>query len=106
MVDDQEIAKKAERIRIEGKDYAMVEIPDFMEWCEKKSSAGCTEAVIDHMLATSMFLLPEELKEVNENDFEEIYQNILSDFDWNKATVPKTHNRKHSVETNCPLELT
>ena len=81
MADDQEIARKAERIRNEGKDYAMGKIPGFMEWCEKKSSAGCAEAVLDHMLGMSMFLLPEDLAEINENDFEEIYEDILSDID-------------------------
>ncbi|MCW3110297.1 MAG: hypothetical protein JWQ09_4803 [Segetibacter sp.] len=78
---DRDIAKKVHDMQAKGKDYALVGLPGFLEWSNKKSSSGGNEAAIDHMLAMSMFLLPEEILSVSEDDFNEIYYDIISELE-------------------------
>jgi hypothetical protein len=81
MTDDIEIAKRVNDLQLKGKDYGLVELPGFKEWCNKKSSLGGNEAAIDHMLAMSMYLLPEEVSSVTDEDFDEIYEDIVGDLE-------------------------
>jgi len=81
LADDREIAKRVDDMQAKVKDYALVELPGFREWCNKKSSSGGNEAAIDHMLAISMFLLPKEVFSVNDDDFDDIYEDIVGDLE-------------------------
>lgn len=78
---DRDIAKKVHDMQAKGKDYALIALPGFLAWSNKKSSTGGNEAAIDHMLAMSMFLLPEEISLVSEDDFNEIYNGIVSELE-------------------------
>jgi hypothetical protein len=80
MKDVKEIAKHALEMRTKGKDYSLPQIPGFKEWAEKKSLAGGSEDAIDSMFSLSMYLLPEDLAEVTDDDFEEVYEEIVDDF--------------------------
>ncbi len=81
MNDDKKIATAALDMQARGKDYGLTVIPGFKDWCSKKSLEGGNEAAIDHMLAMSMYLLPEEVASVTEEDFEEIYEDIVDEIE-------------------------
>jgi hypothetical protein len=81
MKSPKEIAEEALLLQREGKDYVLTEIPSFKQWYENKSKNGGNESAIDHMFAMSMFMLPCELADVSDEDFNEIYEDILSDLD-------------------------
>jgi len=77
--DDINKAKLAHEMRTRGKDFAVVTLPGFSEWAQRQSGSGGNEAAIDHMLAMSMFLLPEEVALVTDADFDEIYQDLVEE---------------------------
>jgi hypothetical protein len=70
--DDREIARRSLDLQARARDYALVEIPTYQEWSERKLEQGESDAFIAHLDAMSMSLLPEEVATVNESDFEEL----------------------------------
>jgi hypothetical protein len=79
MTDDKEIAKHTLDMQARGKDYSLPQITGFKEWAEKKSSDGGSEDAIDSMFSLSMYLLPEEALALTDEDFDEMYDEILDD---------------------------
>jgi len=78
MSDDQEIARRALDFQARARDYALVSIPAYQEWSERKLNEGESPALIDNLGATSISLLPEEIGSVSESDFEE----MLAELKW------------------------
>ncbi len=80
MQDDKEISMQALDVQSRGKDYSLPEIPGFKVWAEKKSLSGASEDAIDSMFSMAMYLLPEEVAAVTDDDFNELYEEIIDDF--------------------------
>ncbi|MFZ6779650.1 hypothetical protein ACO0LD_22700 [Undibacterium sp. Ji83W] len=76
MKSDKEIATQAIDLQRRGRDYALIQIPAYELWSNKKLVEGESEALIAHLDATSMWLLPEEVQSVTESDFEELLSDL------------------------------
>jgi len=87
MVDDREIARRVLDVQVRARDYTMSEVPGYGEWSARKLAGGESEALIANLDARSMWLLPEELTAVTENDFEE----MLSDLKAEVANLERRH---------------
>lgn len=83
MPDDRELARSALRLQEEGKDYPMMKVPGYAAWAQRKLDEGESPALIAHLDATSMFLLPEELGSVGEEAFEELLQDLREEVEEN-----------------------
>ncbi len=81
MTDHKDIAKRTLDMQARGKDYTLPQIAGFKEWAENKSLNGGSEDAIDSMFSLSMYLLPEEALAVTDSDFDEMYEEIIEDFD-------------------------
>jgi hypothetical protein len=75
-MDDREIARRAVDLQARGRDYRLVDIPGYMAWSRRKLDAGESDALIAHLDATSMFLLPEDLPKVTDADFDELLEDL------------------------------
>lgn len=60
------------RFEREARDYRMFDLPGYLAWSERKLEEGVSETLLAHLDAMGMILLPEELAEVSEDDFEEM----------------------------------
>lgn len=76
MTDDREIARHAVELHARAQDYRLMDLPGYMEWSERKLKAGESPALIAHIDATSMWLLPEETVQVTEADYNEILDEL------------------------------
>ena len=73
---DREIARRAADLQLRGRDYALVELPAYSSWSERKLEEGESPALIAHLDAMSMFLLPEDVGSVGEEAFEELLEDL------------------------------
>jgi hypothetical protein len=76
MADDKEIARRALDFRARAKDYRLMDIPGYMEWSKRQLREGVSEALIAHLDATAMTLLPEELSTVAPETFDEMLEDL------------------------------
>ncbi|MBC3907153.1 hypothetical protein [Undibacterium umbellatum] len=76
MKTNEGIAATAIDVQKGERDYALLEIPAYMPWSERKLLEGESEALIAHLDATSMWLSPEQLQTVTESDFEELLSEL------------------------------
>jgi hypothetical protein len=76
MADDREIAKRALDLQARGRDYPLGQIPAYRSWSERRLREGESPALIAHLDATSIFLLPEEVTSVKEQDFEDMLADL------------------------------
>jgi len=53
-----------------------MELPGYMAWSERKLGQGVSGALLAHLDAMSMFLLPEEAAAVSDAAFEELLADI------------------------------
>ena len=83
MTADRDIAQRVAELQNRGRDYALIEIPAYMSWSERKLDAGESPALIANLDGSSMFLLPEEVAAVSEDDFEELLSDLKDEVgDW------------------------
>jgi hypothetical protein len=73
---DREIALRAADLQARGRDYALFELPGYGPWSERKLEEGESPALIAHLDAMGMFLLPEEVGSVSEGHFEELLEDL------------------------------
>jgi hypothetical protein len=66
MSDDREIARRSLDLQARARDYRLVDIPGYMQWSQRKLAARESQALIGHLDATSMWLLPEDLGHLSE----------------------------------------
>jgi hypothetical protein len=92
METDSEIAARVSVLQARARDYSLVEIPSYEAWSNKKNEAGESPAFIAHLDAMSMWLLPEELSEVGEAEFEELLQDIKSACEPQRFEVKPNHS--------------
>lgn len=64
-----------------AKDIPLVEIPGYMEWANQMLDEGKSAILIAHLDSTSMCLLPEEIAEITENDFNEMLIDLENEFE-------------------------
>jgi len=76
IMNDRDIAARAADMRTRARDYALIEIPSYAAWAKKQLDQGESEALIAHLDATSMWLLPEEVAGVAESEFEELLSEL------------------------------
>jgi len=74
--DDREIARRALDFQARAKDYALVSIPAYQEWSERKLAEGVSPALIANLDASSLCLRPEELADVDESIFDELLADL------------------------------
>ncbi len=81
MTDERELVQRNLEMQQGGRDFALIELPGYSQWAERKIEEGESEAVIAHMDSMSMFLLPEEAEKVSEQDFECLLEEIRDEVD-------------------------
>ena len=74
--DDREIARRALDFQARAKDYSLIELPGYVEWATRKLREGESAALIANLDALGMTLLPEEVSEITEADFEELLSDL------------------------------
>lgn len=74
--DDRAAATRALRIQSDAKDIALVSLPRYQKWSKSKLEEGESPAFIAHLDAMSMYLLPEEIAEVDDDIFEELLREL------------------------------
>ena len=75
-MDDKEIARRALDMQARGRDYRLMDIPGYMKWSQRRLSEGVSPALIAHLDATGMFMLPEEIDTVSEQEFEDMLEDV------------------------------
>ena len=80
---ERQIALRTLDLQKRGRDYGLVEIPSYQSWSERKLQEGVSPAFIAHLDATCMFLLPEEFGNVDESVYEELLEDIASQYGGN-----------------------
>jgi hypothetical protein len=81
LTDDRELARRALDLQTRGRDYRLNKLPGYMEWSNRKIDEGVSEALIAHLDATSMWLLPEEVAQKTEADYETLLQDLRDSLD-------------------------
>jgi hypothetical protein len=76
MTTDADIARRALDFQARAKDFPLVSLPSYRAWSERKLQEGISEALIAHLDAMSMHLLPEEVRGVTEDIFEELLADL------------------------------
>jgi hypothetical protein len=76
MADDKEIARRALDFKARAKNYRLLDIPGYREWSERRLHEGVSPALIAHLDATKMCLLPEDLSTIREHTFEEMLKDL------------------------------
>lgn len=75
MSDDREIIRRSLDFQSRAKDFRLLDLPGYMEWSKRKCREG-DEALIAHLDATCMWLLPEEAAAITEKDYEELLDDL------------------------------
>ena len=79
-MDDREIAKRSIDFQKRAIDYRLVDLPGYMVWSKRKLHEGVSAALIAHLDATGMTLLPEEIQQISEADFDEMLDELIAEF--------------------------
>lgn len=66
---------------ITRKDIPMVDIPGYMEWANRMLDEGKSTILIAHLDSISLRLLPEEIENMTENDFNEMLIDLEIEFE-------------------------
>jgi hypothetical protein len=78
-MDDKEIARRALDFQARAQSHPLMEIPGYRPWSKRKLNEGVSSALIAHLDATSMVLLPEEVDKVTEETFDEMLGELRAD---------------------------
>ena len=76
MSDDREIARRNLDHQARAREHALVGIPAYTVWSERKLKEGESPAFIAHLDAMTMWLLPEEVAQVGDSEFEELLTDV------------------------------
>jgi len=66
---------------ITRKDISMLDIPGYMEWANRMLAEGKSTILIAHLDSISLRLLPEEIENMTENDFNEMLIDLEIEFE-------------------------
>ncbi|KAF0812409.1 hypothetical protein IGB42_03077 [Andreprevotia sp. IGB-42] len=81
MATDKEIAIRSLDLRARGQDYPLLKIPGYREWSERKLAEGESADLIANLDATAMFLRPEDIATVTQDEFEEMLADLKDQID-------------------------
>ena len=79
-MDDREIAKRSTEFQARAQEYRLLDIPGYMAWSQRKLKEGVSDALIAHLDATSMDLIPEEVQDVTEEIFDDLLADLQAQF--------------------------
>jgi hypothetical protein len=79
MNDEKQVARRALDFQARARDYRLMDIPAYREWSERRLAEGISEALIAHLDATSMCLLPEDVSSVTEETFDEMLEEFKTE---------------------------
>jgi len=79
-MDDREIARRSLDLQNRGRDYRILDIPGYVAWSERKLKEGVSDALIAHLDATDMWLLPEDVAKVTDADFDDLLKGLTAEF--------------------------
>jgi hypothetical protein len=80
-MEDREIARRSLDFQARSRDYRLLDIPGYLEWSRRKLEEGESYALIAHLDATSMCLLPEEVSQVREQVFDEMLDELRAEIE-------------------------
>jgi hypothetical protein len=83
MPSDEDIARRSLDLQQRARDIPLTQIPGYMAWSEYKLAQGESEALIAHLDATSMWLLPEDVETVSTSDFDEMLDDLKTEIKRN-----------------------
>jgi hypothetical protein len=78
-MDDREIAGRALDLQARATDFRLVDLAGYMDWSKRKLADGESPALIAHLDASCVWLLPEEASSLGEPEFDEMLDELLSD---------------------------
>ncbi len=81
MPSDKEIARRSIDLQRRACDVPLTHIPGYVEWSKQQLANGESEALIAHLDATSMWLLPEDVDSVSVDEFDELLDDLKSTVD-------------------------
>ena len=76
MSDDREIARRALDMQNRAREFRMMDLPQYVSWSKRKLAEGESAALIAHLDAMSMSLLPEDAPQKAESDFDEMLRDL------------------------------
>lgn len=79
MEEDAEIARRVLGLQTSARDIRLVEMPAYEQWSKRKLQEGESPALIAHLDAMSMFLLPDEAAAVTEDVFEALLDDLRTE---------------------------
>jgi hypothetical protein len=79
MPDDKEIARRALDFQARARHYRLLDVPGYKEWSNRRLREGVSEALVAHLDATGVTLLPEEVSKVTEEAFEGMLEDLKSE---------------------------
>ena len=81
MPTDQEIALRALRFKEHARDYPLTTLPGYPQWSQRQLDAGVSEALIANLDARGMTMLPENVADVTDADFDELLEDLQDSLD-------------------------
>ena len=78
MSSDEEIARRSLDLQKRARDIPLTQIPGYLEWSKQRLAEGESAALIAHLDATAMWLLPEDVDSVSTDDFDEMLNDLKS----------------------------
>ena len=88
MTEDKELARRALDLQARAKDYPFVSMPAYQHWSKPKLHEGESPALIAHLDAMTLYLLPEELPNVSVTEFEELLADLKSEVEGREPSDP------------------
>lgn len=76
MSNDRETARRSLDRQARARDHSLAEIPAYSKWSQRKLQEGESPAYIAHLDSMRMWLLPEEVPNVGESEFEELLAEV------------------------------
>ena len=76
MSDEHEIAGRSIDMQSRARDYRLLDLPSYLQWSQRKLAAGESEATIAHLDATCVWLLPEDVAQMNAACYEEMLDDL------------------------------
>ncbi len=79
--EDSTIAKRSMDFQVKARDIPLPQIEAYRSWSKRKLDEGVNAALIAHLDATAMWLLPQEITTVGDNEFDELLEELQQSVD-------------------------
>ncbi|MEZ6133820.1 MAG: hypothetical protein R3C53_02810 [Pirellulaceae bacterium] len=74
--DDHATAERSLDMQSRARDVPLPQIPAYQEWSRRKLNEVVSAALIAHLDATAMWLLPEDIAAVGDDEFDELLSDL------------------------------